>query len=152
MHFDHWQHSVVSVVAELCGVSRTLAMSAAASGLEEPPTVENWVDEGGRPASEERATGASAVESQSWSEEEWRQWNQWRWGWGGRGSYWSSSTAVAAGGPSVDSSAVDPLWETDPWASGGFSWQSAKGNEKWWGSTAKGGYADPPSWPGWSHY
>ena len=143
-------------------------MSAAASGLEEPPTVENFVNEGGRPASEERATGTSAVEGQSWSEEEWRQWNQWRWGWGGQGSNWFSSwgaseardgertaqngAAVAAGGPSVDSRAVDPLWETDPWASGGFSWQSARGNEKWWGSTTKGDYADPPSWPGWSHY
>ena len=120
-------------------------MSAAASGLEEPPTVENFVNEGGRPASEERATGTSAVEGQSWSEEEWRQWNQWRWGWGGQGSNWFSSwgaseardgertaqngAAVAAGGPSVDSRAVDPLWETDPWASGGFSWQSARGNE-----------------------
>lgn len=128
-------------------------MSAAASGLEEPPTVENWVDEGAdQPLRREPQVRVL-----------------WRVSLGLKRSGDSGSSGAGVGEdvvhtglPLQQSRQVGLLWIRVLWILFGrpilgrvvvsLGSQPAKGNEKWWGSTAKGGYADPPSWPGWSHY
>ena len=106
----------------------------------------------------------------SWSDEEWEQWNSWRWGSQDRQYWsWSGESREADQGPSQTrgeestggqphSSAAagrdameDPWLRWDPWSwSGGdSSWQS--GGQKWW-SQHKGDYSDPPQWASWTHY
>ena len=136
------------------------------------PDIQQFIGQGGGQASVEQPAAAEQRASRTWSEAEWREWNQWHWGWGGHGSsYWSWSsngaaggvgseavaggvTATAAGSPPGDSGARDPLLDADPWARGrpgSESWRGARNDEKWW-TSSKGDFADPPSWPGWSHY
>ena len=146
----------------------TGTMSSSEGGQEQLPDVRQWVADGGDLAQGGQQATEAAAQAPQWSEDEWRLWNQWRWGWQGTSTYWSWSVSggtpgvshseaagtrspVAAGAPIPDSGQQDPLVGNDPWRSGNGDWSSSTRNDKWWGNS-KGDFADPPSWPGWGHY
>ena len=146
-------------------------MSDTSGGHADLPDLQHFVSEGdGQVSGHEQDVARGPSQGRVWSDEEWREWNQWHWGRGSYGStYWSWSVSggaaeggneaetsggrsSAAANPSGDSRAPDPLWLQDPWQQSSGSWDNRQ-NEKWWSGThTKGDYADPPSWPGWGYY
>ena len=80
-----------------------------------------------------------------WSEEEWRQWNEGRWGLGASHTQGNLGAVESQG----DSS--------DPWSRANqATWTPATWRPTSWGQWDKPGYkgdfSDPPSWGGWPHY
>ena len=154
--FDLLRFASLSVVGGALSGIRGSVMEVAADSQSDLPELRSWVGEGGGEASgEPSGTDGGEGDRQQWTEEEWRQWNQWHWGWSGRNAYWSFSTSWGSpetpGGevPNATSAAAgsgarDPLWESDPWSRNNRTEEALKSSDKWW-SSAKGDYADPPA-------
>lgn len=107
-------------------------------------TLQEFIGQGDR--HEQRAQSEGY---QEWSDQEWEEWNAWRWG--STTLQGTSAAQQQSLGDYANLPAIDPWRDADPWSSARPAWNHSG---SWWKGRwdQKGDYSDPPAWAGWEYY